>query len=88
MKWMFKNNINKVAFKNVDLQHRFWACFSTVGIRKNIQREKLSINLVDSAYPWFLTGFADAECCFYVGIQKSTKVRTGRFAEKYNPNLN
>lgn len=27
--------------------------------------------------PWFITGFADAESCFYVGIQKSTKVSTG-----------
>lgn len=26
--------------------------------------------------PWFITGFTDAECCFYVGITKSTKVKT------------
>ena len=26
--------------------------------------------------PWFITGFTDAEGCFYVGITKSTKVKT------------
>lgn len=26
--------------------------------------------------PWFITGFADGEGCFYVGVQKSNKVKT------------
>ena len=26
--------------------------------------------------PWFITGFTDAEGCFYIGITKSTKVKT------------
>lgn len=26
--------------------------------------------------PWFITGFADAESCFYVGVLKSTKIKS------------
>lgn len=50
-------------------------CYAIAGRRKIVQQENLS--LVDSAYPWFITGFADAESCFYVGICQSTKVKTG-----------
>lgn len=79
MKWILKNHINKVASNNVSVQHRFFTCSlaCAAGTRKILQQENLSFNLVDSTYPWFITGFADAECCFYVGIQKSTKVRIG-----------
>jgi hypothetical protein len=27
--------------------------------------------------PWFVTGFTDAEGCFYVGIGKSNRIKTG-----------
>lgn len=35
------------------------------------------LNRVFTVEPWFITGFTDAEGCFFVGIQKSNKVRTG-----------
>lgn len=33
----------------------------------------LSVNNLD---PWFLTGFTDAEGCFFIGVTKSTRVKT------------
>ena len=32
---------------------------------------------ISSLHPWFITGFADAEGCFYVGIHKVPKATTG-----------
>ena len=32
---------------------------------------------LDKLNPWFLTGFADAESCFYIGVLQSIKVKTG-----------
>lgn len=38
--------------------------------------KRIQQNLNFNLDPWFITGFSDAESCFYVGIQKSTKVKT------------
>ena len=41
-----------------------------------IQNQSNEINLSQILNPWFVTGFSDAEGCFFIDIQKSNKVRT------------
>ena len=43
---------------------------------KKISKYLNNMNLGESMHAWFVTGFIDAEGCFFIGIQKSNKVKT------------
>ena len=57
-------------YKQIQFNNRFLHRYSTVtgSLINDLGNKALS--------PWFITGFTDAEGCFYVGITKSTKVKT------------
>jgi hypothetical protein len=33
--------------------------------------------IIASLLPWFVTGFSDAEGCFYIRVTKKNKMKTG-----------
>lgn len=44
--------------------------YSTNCVLKSAER-------VTNLNPWFVTGFCDGECCFYVGVQRNSKSKIG-----------